>query len=133
MKNLILTILFIIPAFVLFSQTAEQSNDINTFFDASKFPNGIKTIIVYGKKDCDRCVIFNKQMNEYNIPFKDLDLNDGNIFSEMDQKVYKALPHKGLGYSLSFPVVEVDGIMFFNLANHGEFATDLHNHWKKFN
>lgn len=121
MKKSIFLIAFVMLGINLFSQVLLETNDVNKHFDASLFPNGIASIKVYTKVGCDRCVSIVNFLTAENVAFTQYDSDSTNI----DTKIFNALPHKNLGYSVGYPVFELDTVLFFNIENHIQFANDL--------
>lgn len=125
MRKYLLFIVFSFFFLSVFSQEQVKSNDINRRFDPLMFPEGITVINVYSKKECGRCDNFREMLISDSITFNQFDLNDPAIYSEIDTKVNKSLPYKELGYGMGFPIVELNGIVFFNIENHHDFAIEL--------
>ena len=108
-----------------------KTNDINRHFDPSLFPNGFKTINVFAKMGCDRCTSIVDLLKSEKIPFNEFDMNDEIIFRRVDSLIHITLPYKNLGYSLGFPIFQIDSVIFFNIDNHTAFVNDLKEYLQK--
>jgi len=131
MKRLYLSLLFLLFFVNLFSQDTLKNNDINRHFDSTYFPSGFKTINVYAKMGCERCTSIVELLEMYKVPFNEFDLDNDSIFRRVDSLIHIALPYKNLGYSIGFPVIQIDSVIFFNIANHTEFVNELKEYLQK--
>lgn len=124
MKNILFIFLFL---GIIQHGFAQEDNSTKKYqnFDAALFPNGIQTIVVYSRSTCGRCSEFTNALKNNNIKFKEIPTDTEEIMQELDRKIYNALPDKTKGYATKFPVVELNGILFHEIANHGEFTKSL--------
>lgn len=128
---IIFFVLFIFMSSGLVAQDDSLNNQINTYFNPARFPNGIKSIKIYTKYECGKCRTVMEEVKKYNIPHTELDLHDNSINSEIDTRVYRLTPNKKAGYTLSYPIIEIDSVIFYCLPDHYTFVRDLYNFLNK--
>lgn len=134
MKALHYIILFVflnLISICLKAQDDSLNNQINTYFNPSRFPNGIKSIKIYTKYECGKCRSVMEEVKKYNIPHTELDLHDNDINSSIDSRVYRLTPNKKAGYTLSYPIIEIDSVIFYCLPDHYTFVKDLYHFLNK--
>ncbi|OQA00623.1 MAG: hypothetical protein BWY70_00652 [Bacteroidetes bacterium ADurb.Bin408] len=115
----------------LSAQDDSLNNQINTYFNPARFPNGIKNIKIYTKYECGKCRSIMEEIKKYNIPHTEFDLHDEAINSAIDSRVYRLTPNKNVGYTLSYPIIEIDSVIFYCLPDHYTFVRDLYNFLNK--
>ncbi|HPG74266.1 MAG TPA: hypothetical protein PLM49_08255 [Bacteroidales bacterium] len=121
MKRIIPLLLLIFVFLTGFSQENDQLNKYQ-YFDASVFPEGIQTITIYSRDNCGRCGDMMQALQNAGIDFKEVPTNTKEGMEELDKKIYNALPDKMAGYSTRYPVVELNNVLYYTLANHAEFT-----------
>jgi len=120
MKKIGILLLLVFAVSGLFAQTEAQSE--NQHFDPALFPDGVTSITIYVREDCGRCHDMTQAFDDAGISYKKVEMGSEAVQQELDKKIYNALPVKGMGYSVRFPVVELNDVLYFRLANHHEFT-----------
>jgi len=125
MKKYFFLLIVVLFSYSAFSQETVKTNDINKFFNPGQFNTGIQSIKVYTKKECSRCEHVVATLKQENIDFSEFDLNNQAVYSEIDSRIYTSLPYKELGYSINFPIIELNNTVFFCIDDHNSFVADL--------
>lgn len=94
-------------------------------FNAADFTQGIDEIIVYAKSDCGRCDNIKDALDGAGIPYQVFTVDNDKEYSALDSKIVSALPNKNLGYTVKYPVLEIDGKLYYSIENHMVFVTEL--------
>jgi glutaredoxin len=94
-------------------------------FNAVDFSQGINEIIIYSKSDCGRCVNVKDALDAAGITYQVYTEDNDKEYSTLDSKIISVLPNKNFGYSVKYPVLEIDGHLYYAIANHMVFVTEL--------
>ncbi len=109
----------------IYAQDTIKINEVNRRFEPAIFPQGIKNINIYSRHGCGRCGSVIEQLQSAEISFYEYDLAIDSIQIALDYKIYNTLPYKNLGYSIKFPVIELDTLLYFSIENHDDFVKSL--------
>jgi len=131
MKRHILLLVFAMFFVNLFSQDDAKKNDVKMKFNPALFPNGFKNINIYANKECGRCTGAIESFIKEKISYNELDLGDQKIFNDIYNRVRLSLPFPNLGFTLNFPIIEIDSTLFYNLEDPNQFAKDLNEYIQK--
>lgn len=119
MKKILAFFILVFAASAMFAQSENQTEYQR--FDPALFADGVTSISVYVRDQCGRCHDMILAFDDAGIVYKKIDMTSQEAQQELDRKIYNALPEKGMGYSVRFPVVEVNEVLYFKLENHHDF------------
>lgn len=119
--------LFIIPMSYYAQSVYGEVTDVNPdqYFHSEDFPEGVDEIVLYSRSECSRCESVQKALTDAGIEYTMVELKDDTDNSEIDSRIYELLPHKRLGYSIRYPIMDINGKFCYSINNHAEFVKSL--------
>ncbi|HOY38017.1 MAG: hypothetical protein KBB11_06855 [Bacteroidales bacterium] len=102
-------------------------------FDSLKYTDGITQINVYVHLDCGRCKDAVELYETAGIPFKIIDLDNEENNVVLDKKITASISvaDRGKGYSVRYPVIEINNDVYFCIENHYYFNQALVRYFER--
>ncbi len=131
MKKIFVLIWFCVLAVPLFSQDPAEDRSRYQYFDTINFPDGIKSITVYIKPDCGRCESVTSVLDDAVIPYAPVIIDNDSVNRILEKKFAEAVKTTGIGWGMKYPVLEINGILYYVIANHWYFVNQLKDFYCK--
>lgn len=128
MKHLFYLIFILIIPISFYAQdnnTEIPKTNPNQHFNPADFPEGVNNIILIVNLGCGRCESVQTILKNAEIEFTVQEIGNGEDYSELDSKIHEILPYKNLGYSIKYPVIQLDDRLYYSIDNHNTFVTSL--------
>ncbi|MFO7791111.1 MAG: hypothetical protein R6V32_11125, partial [Bacteroidales bacterium] len=52
-------------------------------------------------------------------------ISNEDLYNELENNIYQSLDDKSKGYTVRFPVVEINGDLYYNIGDHNKFANAI--------
>ena len=134
MKKYISVFIIVLISVLGFAQEkpeGELTENPPQYFVAEDFEDGINEIVVYSLESCGRCTTVTNALESAGIEYFVFTIDNDKKQNLLDQKIMQGLKYPKLGYSIKFPCLEINGIMYHSIANHTEFTRELVNFMKE--
>ncbi|MDD3877624.1 MAG: hypothetical protein PHT69_13470 [Bacteroidales bacterium] len=119
-----LTICMIISSIIFSQNTSNNAIDYSTF-NPLNYSGGIRSIKVYIMAGCHRCEQVIDSLNIHNINYTEIKSENTELFSDMDSRIYFSIKDHSVGYSINYPVIELNTDLYYKITDYNTFVKNL--------